>query len=60
MVQRVQIGSRGSPDSVTCAGDLPGAVGKTASCEMKMPEGVGDFEVVATVANVDGGNVATA
>jgi Protein of unknown function (DUF2510)/Domain of unknown function (DUF4333) len=44
-------------DSVTCA-DLPGAVGKTASCEVKMPEGVGDFEVIATVTRVDGGKVA--
>ena len=52
-----QMGPGGGPDSVTCA-DLPGAVGETASCEVKMPEGVGDFDVIATVTRVDGGKIA--
>ena len=56
ITQRLDHESTGE-DSVTCA-DLPAAVGKTASCEVKMPEGVGDFEVVATVTKVDGGKVA--
>ena len=58
IIQRMHGDSGASADSVTCAGDLPGAVGKTASCEVKMQEGVGDFEVVATVTKVDGGKVA--
>ncbi len=57
IINRMRDESGGSPDSVTC-GDLPDAVGKTANCEVKMPEGVGDFEVVATVTKVDGGKVA--
>jgi hypothetical protein len=55
VIQHMEPG--GGPDSVTC-GDLPGAVGKTASCEVKMPEGVGDFEVIATVTRLDGGKIA--
>ena len=53
-----QMGPGGGPDSVTCA-DLPGAVGKTASCEVKMPEGVGDFEVIATVTESTGEKLRT-
>jgi Domain of unknown function (DUF4333)/Protein of unknown function (DUF2510) len=58
IIQRMHDESGASADSVTCAGDLPGVVGKTVSCEVKMQEGVGDFEVIATVTKVDGGKVA--
>jgi uncharacterized protein DUF2510/uncharacterized protein DUF4333 len=55
IIQR--IGPGGGPDSVTCP-DLPGEVGKTATCEVKWAEGIGDNDVIATVTNVDGDKVA--